>query len=78
MKNFKVVYVIEVTEIILNLFVFFLRKDSARIKTLTNKKPTYKTKISEQKTTKATIFYTHKLLRWVKVTCFAFGAFFYA
>ena len=78
MKNFKVVYVIEVTEIILNLFDFFLRKDSVRIKTLKNKRPTYKTKISEQKTTKATIFYAHKLLRGVKVTCFVFGASFYA
>ena len=51
----QVVQLIEVTEIILNL-LFFLRKDSARIQTLTNKKPTNKTKISKQKTTKAKIF----------------------
>ena len=45
----KVVYVIEVTKIILNLFIFFLQKYFKRIKTLANKKPTNKTKISEQK-----------------------------
>ena len=44
-------------------FFFFLRKDSARTKTLTNKKPTNKTKISEQKTTKVILFCAHKLLR---------------
>ena len=57
----SVVYAIEVKPVF--FFFFFLRKDSACIKTLTNKKPTNKTKISEQKTTKATIFCSHKLLR---------------
>ena len=45
------------------VYFFFSRKDSARIKTLANKKLINKTKISEQKTTKATIFCKHKLVR---------------
>ena len=52
-----VVYVIDVTKIILNLLLFFfLRKDCKRIKTLTNKIPTNKTKISEQKNSKGNNF----------------------
>ena len=40
----KVVYVIEVTKIILNLFIFFLQKYFNRIKTLANKKQLIKQK----------------------------------
>ena len=59
--NFKAVY-------------FFLRKDSARIKTLTNKKPTNKTKTSEQKNNKGNNFLCAQTSKGVKVAYFAFGA----
>ena len=72
-----VVYAIEVMEIILNLCIF-LRKDFKRRKTLTNKKPTNKTKISEQKTNKDDDFLHAQTSKGIKVACFAFGAFFYA
>ena len=41
-------------------FSFFLRKDFARTKTRRKQKPTNKTKLSKQKTTKATIIRMHK------------------
>ena len=41
------------------LFCFY-KNDFKRTKTCHNQKPTNKTKISEQKTTKATIFRAHK------------------
>ena len=69
--------IIEATKLILNLFIFFfLRKDSARIKTLTNKKPTNKTKGSKQKNNKGNNFLRAQTSKGVKVACFAFGAFF--
>ena len=61
--NFKAVY-------------FFLRKDSARIKTLTNKKPTNKTKTSKQKNNKGDNFLRAQFSKRVKVACFTFGAFY--
>ena len=65
--NFKLVY----------LFIYlFLQKDFKRTKTLTNKKPTNKTKISEQKNKKSNNFLHAQTYKRVKVTCFAFGAFF--
>ena len=43
--------------------LFFLQKNFERTKTQIGGKPTNKTKLSEQKTTKATIFHAQKLLR---------------
>ena len=75
--NHLVVYIIEVTKIILNLFIFFfLRKDFKRTKTLTNKKPTNKTKISQQKNNEGNNILRVQTSKGVKVACFAFGAFF--
>ena len=46
------------------LFIFFfLLKNFKRTKTQIKQKPTNKTKLSKQKTTKATIFRAEKLLR---------------
>ena len=77
-KLFEVVYVIEVTGKISNLFIFFLQKDFKRTKALTSKEPTNKTKISEQKNNKGNNFLRAQTPKGVKVACFAFGAFFYA
>ena len=62
--NFKAVY------------FFFLRKDSARTKTLKNKKPTNKTKTSKQKNNKDNNFLRAQFSNGIKVACFAFSAFF--
>ena len=45
------------------IFFFFLRKIFERTKMQIKLKPTSKPKLSEQKTTKATIFRAQKLLR---------------
>ena len=45
---------------ILSQFIFFLRKNFERTKTRHKQKRTNKTELSEQKTTKATIFCVHK------------------
>ena len=45
---------------ILSQFIFFLRKNFERTKTRHKQKRTNKAKLSEQKTTKATIFCVHK------------------
>ena len=58
------------------VYFFFLRKDFKPTKTLTNKKPTNKTKISEQKSNKGNNFVHAQTSKGVKVACFAFGAFF--
>ena len=50
----------EVIRVISSLFIFVLRKNFKRTKTRHKQKPTYKAKLSKQKTTKATIFHTHK------------------
>ena len=50
----------EVISSISSLLIIFLRKDFERTKTRHKQKPTNKTKLSEQKTTKATIFRAHK------------------
>ena len=50
----------EVIRTISSLFIFFLRKDFKRTKTRHKQKPANKTKISKQKTAKATIFRMHK------------------
>ena len=47
--------------------LFFLRKKFERTKTQIKPKPTNKTKLNEQKTTKATIFCAEKLLRGGKL-----------
>ena len=47
--------------------LFFLRKDFKHTKTQIKPKPNNKTKISEQKATKATIFRAQKLL--IRVNC---------
>ena len=60
-----------------SLFLFFLRKDFACTKTHHKQQPTNKTKLSEQKTTKATIFTCTKTSKRVKVVCLRLGAFFY-
>ena len=63
---------------IVNEFIrtfFFLRKSFERTKTQINQKPIYKTKASEQKTIKATIFRAEKLLRGGKLFILRFGAF---
>ena len=44
-------------------FFFFLRKNVKRKKTQIKPKPTNKTKLSEQKATKTTIFCAEKLLK---------------
>ena len=51
---------------------FFLRKNLERTKTQIKPKPTNKTKTSEQKTIKATIFRAEKLLRWGKMFVLSF------
>ena len=51
---------------------FFLRKNLERTKTQIKPKPTKKTKTSEQKTIKATIFRAEKLLRGEKNVYFEF------
>ena len=58
--NFKPVY-------------FFLRKNFKRTKTQIMPKPTNKIKLSEQKTTKATIRFAEKLLRGGKLFVLRFG-----
>ena len=50
----------------------FLRKDFERTKTQIKTKPTNKTKLSEQKTTQATIFCAEKLLRGGKFVILRF------
>ena len=45
------------------LFFFFLQKHFKHTKMQIKPKPTNKTKLSQQKTTKATIFHEQKLLR---------------
>ena len=49
------------------MILFFLRKTFERTKTQIKPKPTNKTKLNEQKTTKATIFCAEKLLRGGKL-----------
>ena len=56
--------------------IFFLRKDFACTRTLTNKKPTNKTKISEQKNNKGDNFLRAQTPKGIKVAYFTFGAFF--
>ena len=51
---------------------FFLRKNLERTKTQIKPKPTNKTKTSEQKTIKATIFRAEKLLRGGKMFILSF------
>ena len=63
--NFKPVYLL-----------FFLRKDFKCIKTLTNKKPTNKTKITKQKNNKGDNFLRAQTSKRVKVACFTFVAFY--
>ena len=59
-----------------SLFIFFfLRKDFKRTKTRHKQIPTNKTKISEQKSTKATSFDAQKRLRGGKLFILHFGAF---
>ena len=53
-------------------FQFFLRKYFERTKTQIKPKPTNKTKTSEQKTTKGTIFNAQKLLRGRKLSILSF------
>ena len=60
------------------IFFFFLRKDFECTKTRHKQKLTNKTKLSKQKTTKATIFRVQKGSERVKVVCFAFWCFLYA
>ena len=55
------------------LFIyFFLLKNFKRTKTQIKPKPTNKTKLSKQKTTKATIFRAEKLLRERKLVILLF------
>ena len=58
----------EVIRTILSLFIylFFLLKIFKRTKRQVNPKPTNKTKLRKQKTTKATIFRAEELLRGAK------------
>ena len=49
------------------MILFFLQKKFERTKTQIKPKPTNKTKLNEQKTTKATIFCAEKLLRGGKL-----------
>ena len=65
--------------------IFFLRKDFERTKTQINQHQPTKTKISKQKTTKATVFCTHKTVeegrnrsKRVEIICFGFWCFLYA
>ena len=58
------------------LFFFFLQKNFKLSKTQIKPKPTNKTKTTEQKTTKATIFCTQKHLKDGKLFTLRFGAFF--
>ena len=50
----------EVIGTISSLFIFVLRKNFNHTKTSHKRKPIDKTKLSKQKTTKATIFCVHK------------------
>ena len=59
-----------------NLFINLLEKDFKRTKTLTNKKPTNKTKITVRKNYKGDNFLRAQTPKGVEVACFAFGAFF--
>ena len=52
--------------------LFFLRKNFKRTKAEIKSKPTNKTKLSKQKTTKATIFRAQKLLRGGKLVILRF------
>ena len=52
--------------------VYFLRKDLERTKTQIKPKPTNKTKISEQKATKANTFSRRKTSKRGKIVYFAF------
>ena len=51
---------------------FFLRKDFQRTEAQIKPKPTHKTKLSEQKTTKATDFCAQELLRGRKLLILSF------
>ena len=56
-----------------SLFIYlFLRKNVKRTKTRIKQKPTNKTKTSEQKIAKATVFRTQKLLRGEESFVFRF------
>ena len=55
--------VFEAIRTALSLFIFFSQKDFKHTKTHHKQKPTNKTKISKQETTKATIFQAQKFLR---------------
>ena len=63
-------------QVYLLLFFFFLRKNFKRTKTQIKPKSTNETKISEQKTTKATIFLAQKILRERKLFVLSFSTFF--
>ena len=52
----------EVIKTISNHFIFFLRKIFERTKTRHKQKPTDKSKVIEQKATKATVFCAHEKL----------------
>ena len=56
-------------------FQIFLRKNFKRTKMQIKTKPTNKTKLSKQKTAKAVVFGTQKLLRGGKLFILRFGAF---
>ena len=56
-------------------FQIFLQKNFKRTKMQIKTKPTNKTKLSKQKTTKAVVFGTQKLLRGGKLFILRFGAF---
>ena len=60
MKTSSIPSYIILLSTILSQFIFFLRKNFERTKTRHKQKRTNKTKLSEQKTTKATIFCVHK------------------
>ena len=57
----------EFIKTILSQFILFLRKNFKRTKTQIKLSPTNKTKLSEQKKTKATIFCVQQLLRGGKL-----------
>ena len=58
-------------------FFFFLRKDFEHKKTQIKQNQPTKTRISEQKTTKATVFTRIKTSQRVKIVCFEFWCFLY-
>ena len=66
----------EAIKTILSQFIFFLQKDFERTKTQINQNQPTKTKITEQKTTMATVFlHVQELLREWKSFVLGFGTF---